>query len=105
MSDFLFRTIFNAVVEIGHVPRANLVAGIVDYHTRLAAAGFAAVDVTDATSSLPRRIPPEPKSLAERGAPGRTHGFVAEPCCGSDLQAAGSQYRHGLQNLLAGLGT
>jgi len=51
MSDFLFRTPFNSLVEIGHIPAANLVPRIVDYHDRLAAAGLVAIDVTDATSS------------------------------------------------------
>jgi SAM-dependent methyltransferase len=50
MSDILFRTPFNALVKIGHIPAANLVPRIVDYHDRLAAAGLVAIDVTDATS-------------------------------------------------------
>lgn len=51
LSDILFRTMFNAVVPFGQVPRANLIAGIDEYRTRLAAAGFAAVDVIDATAA------------------------------------------------------
>ena len=50
LSDILFRTMFNAVVPFGQVPRANLMAGIDEYRTRLAAAGFAAVAVIDATA-------------------------------------------------------
>ena len=50
MSDILFRTPFNALVEIGHIPAANLVPRIVDYNDRLAAAGLISIDVTDATS-------------------------------------------------------
>jgi MPBQ/MSBQ methyltransferase len=35
---------------VGQVPRANLVASIADYRARLPAAGFASIDVADATN-------------------------------------------------------
>jgi 2-polyprenyl-3-methyl-5-hydroxy-6-metoxy-1,4-benzoquinol methylase len=49
LSDILFRTTSKTLAEFGQVPRANLVASIGDYRARLAAAGFASIDVTDAT--------------------------------------------------------
>lgn len=50
LSDILFRKICNAMVQLGQVPRANLVTSTGEYGARLAAAGFTAVDVTDATA-------------------------------------------------------
>ena len=69
LSDILFRTMFNAVVPFGQVPRANLIAGIDEYRTRLAAAGFAAVVVIDATAPCLGGIPPAPGRLGRHGAP------------------------------------
>jgi MPBQ/MSBQ methyltransferase len=51
LSDMLFHSaIANALSGVGQVPRANLVASIADYRARLAAAGFASIDVADATN-------------------------------------------------------
>jgi MPBQ/MSBQ methyltransferase len=50
LSDILFRKICNAMVQLGQVPRANLITSIDEYSARLASAGFTAVDVTDATA-------------------------------------------------------
>jgi MPBQ/MSBQ methyltransferase len=51
MSDILFRGVFNALSASSHVPRANLLPSIAEYSARLAAAGFVAIDVTDATAT------------------------------------------------------
>ena len=47
MSDMLFP--INILSEFGQVPRANLLPSIAEYGTRLAAAGFVSIEVTDAT--------------------------------------------------------
>src|SRR5262249_27394439 len=47
MSDMLFP--INILSEFGQVPRANLLPSIAEYRARLAAAGFVAIEVTDAT--------------------------------------------------------
>ncbi len=49
LSDILYRKMCNAMVRLGRVPQANLVASIDEYSARLAAAGFTVVEVTDAT--------------------------------------------------------
>ena len=50
LSDILFRKMCNTMVQLGQVPRANLIATVDEYRVRLAAAGFTAVEVTDATA-------------------------------------------------------
>src|SRR5262249_35968908 len=47
MADMLFP--INILSEFGQVPRANLLPGIAEDRARLAAAGFVAIEVTDAT--------------------------------------------------------
>ena len=49
LSDILFRPISKRLADFFQVPRANLVRNIADYRSRLAAAGFVAIEVTDAT--------------------------------------------------------
>jgi len=47
MADMLFPS--TILSEFGQVPRANLFTGIAEYGARLGAAGFVAIEVTDAT--------------------------------------------------------
>ncbi len=49
MSDMLFREFLRPFAEFGQIPRDNLVPDIAGFRARLAAAGFEAIDVQDAT--------------------------------------------------------
>ena len=49
LSDILFRALPKAVIEFGRVPAANLEPSVEAYRARLAATGFADIDITDAT--------------------------------------------------------
>jgi MPBQ/MSBQ methyltransferase len=51
LSDILFRRFSNPIAELAQVPRANLVPDIAHYRERLAAAGFTAIAVDDATEA------------------------------------------------------
>jgi MPBQ/MSBQ methyltransferase len=86
MSDILFRTPFNALVEIGHVSAANLVPRIVDYHDRLAAAGLVAIDVTDATSfclgGFRKNLSRWPSAERRAGRMDWLESLAAAPICG-----------------------
>jgi len=51
LSDMLFRKFFRPFAELGQIPRANLIASLAEFRSRLAAAGFEAVDVQDVTQA------------------------------------------------------
>jgi ubiquinone/menaquinone biosynthesis C-methylase UbiE len=51
LSDMLFREFLRPFAEFGQVPRDNLVPDIAGFRVRLAAAGFEAIDVEDATDA------------------------------------------------------
>jgi MPBQ/MSBQ methyltransferase len=86
MSDILFRTPFNALIEIGHVSAANLVPRIVDYRDRLAAAGLVAIDVTDATSfclgGFRKNLSRWPSAERRAGRMDLLQSLAAAPICG-----------------------
>ena len=45
LSDMLFREFFRPFAEYGQIPRANLLASMAEFRSRLAEAGFEAIDV------------------------------------------------------------
>jgi MPBQ/MSBQ methyltransferase len=50
LSDILFRNFVRRLADATHVPRANLVMSLDEYRSRMTAAGYVDVDVTDATT-------------------------------------------------------
>jgi len=51
LSDMLLCKFFRPFAELAKIPRANLVASIAEFRSHLAAAGFEAIDVRDATQA------------------------------------------------------
>jgi MPBQ/MSBQ methyltransferase len=103
LADMLFAT--GILSEFGQVPRANLLSSIAEYGARLAAAGFVAIEVTDATEHCLGGFRANLARWAGgRGAPRRAHDIIAKPCRGHDRQAVGRLLRLELQDLSAGLG-
>ena len=51
LSDMLFRRGYRPFAGLGHIPRANLAPSLDAFRSRLAAAGFEAIDVQDATQA------------------------------------------------------